>query len=113
MIDWQPYDHVTYRTLLPIPNVPKLVSSYVLEDLGDGRTRVEVRFGMPRSAKDRAIATTLLPMLDEILVDSLASLAPLVAAETIARAAAVAQSEPELPGSLGRNLRQPIVASGA
>ena len=49
VLDWQPYDHVTYRSQLPIPNVPKLVSTYRFEDLGDGRTRVEVRFGRRES----------------------------------------------------------------
>jgi uncharacterized protein YndB with AHSA1/START domain len=111
VLDWQPYDHVTYRSLLPIPNVPKLVSTYVFENLGDGRTRVAVRFGMPRSAKDRAIATSLLPMLDEMITDGLANLGPLLAATTAARASLDAAPEPDLPASLGRNAREPIVAA--
>ena len=44
ILDWRPYDYLTYRSQLPIPNVPKLVNGYVFDDLGDGRTSVEIRF---------------------------------------------------------------------
>jgi len=110
VLDWQPYDHVTYRSQLPIPNVPKLVSTYRFEDLGDGRTRVEVRFGRPRSAKDRAIAQALLPMLDESMHAALARLGPVLDAEMATQAVAAAVDEPALPEPLGRNVREPIAA---
>jgi hypothetical protein len=111
VMDWQPYDHVTYRSLLPIPNVPKLVSTYFFEELDDGRTRVELRFGKPRSAKDRAIAMPLMPMIEGMVTDGLAHLRPLV--EAAAReAAAAASPEPEVPAGTGRNLREPIVMAG-
>ena len=111
VLDWEPYDHVTYRTLLPIPNVPKLASTYRFEDLGDGRTRVELRFGRPRSAKDRAIAESLMPMIEGMFRAGAAELVPIV--EAAAREAdATAPPEPEMPASSGRNLREPIVASG-
>ena len=108
VLDWQPYDHVTVRSQLPIPDVPKLVSSMVFEDLGDGRTRLEMRFATPRSAKDRAAATALLPMLDQSISAGFEALGPLVAAEAAARVA-VAAPEPEVPRSLGRNAREPIL----
>jgi uncharacterized protein YndB with AHSA1/START domain len=110
VMDWQPYDHVTYRSLLPIPNVPKLLSTYLFTDLGDGRTRVELRFGKPRSAKDRAIAMPLMPMIDEMITDGIAHLGPIV--EAAAREVeAAAPVEPDLPASLGRNAREPIAAA--
>lgn len=111
VMDWQPYDHVTYRSLLPIPNVPKLLSTYLFTDLGDGRTRVELRFGKPRSAKDRAIAMPLMPMIDEMVTDGLAHLRPIV--EAAARAAeASAPPEPDVPAGQDRNLREPIARVG-
>ncbi len=111
VMDWRPYDHVTYRSLLPIPNVPKLLSSYLFTDLGDGRTRVELRFGMPRSAKDRAIAEPLMPMIDEMVTDGLAHLRPIV--EAAAREAeAAAPPEPEVPAGHDRNVREPIARVG-
>ncbi|MBA2720739.1 MAG: hypothetical protein H0U52_16090 [Chloroflexi bacterium] len=97
VMDWQPYDHVTDRSLLPIPNAPKLLNTYALTDVGDGRTRIEMRFGTPRSAKDRAIAMSLMQMI----TDGLAHLVPIV--EAAAREAeAAAPGEPEVPESHGR-----------
>jgi uncharacterized protein YndB with AHSA1/START domain len=111
VMDWQPYDHVTYRSLLPIPNVPKLLSTYVFTDLGDGRTQVELRFGTPRSARDRAIALSLMPMIDEMVTDGLAHLGPIV--EAAAREAeAMAPPEPEVPATQDRNVRAPIAQAG-
>ena len=110
VLDWQPFDYVTYRTLMPIPNVPKLVNSFVFQDLADGRTKVEFRMLRPKSAKDRAIATSLLPMLDESITSGLANLRPLIEAEAASQRAADMDSvaEPDLPAALGRNVRQPI-----
>lgn len=111
VVDWQPYEHVTYRSLLPIPDVPKLLSTYLFTDLGDGRTRVELRFGKPRSAKDRAVAMPLLPMIDEMVTDGLAHLGPIV--EAAAREVeATASPEPDVPTGHARNIRQPIAGFG-
>jgi uncharacterized protein YndB with AHSA1/START domain len=108
VLDWRPYEHVTYRSQLPIPNVPKLMSSYLFEDLGDAGTRVEMRIERPKSAKDRAIAEGLLPMLDESFRAGLSRLEPLLAAEMANRRSPGAAVEPELPVALGRNVREPI-----
>ncbi len=78
VLDWRPVDYVTVRTLLPGQGIPKLVSSFVLLDLGDGRTRVEMRVARPKSAKDRAIAEQLLPMLDVSINEGLKALRPLI-----------------------------------
>jgi uncharacterized protein YndB with AHSA1/START domain len=110
VLDWQPYEHVTYRSQLPIPNVPKLLSTYLFEDSGDGRTRVEVRFGRPRSARDRAIAETLLPMLDESMRAAFARLEPALEAETASRSRDATAEEPAVPEGRGRNIREPIVS---
>jgi uncharacterized protein YndB with AHSA1/START domain len=109
VLDWQPTDYVTYRSQLPAPGVPKLLNSFVLSDVGDGRTRVELRFGRPRSAKDRAVAEQLLPSLDQSIRSGLAALGPLI--ETAAAASrAAAAGEPEVPAGRSRNLREPIPA---
>jgi uncharacterized protein YndB with AHSA1/START domain len=108
VLDWQPDDHVTYRSLLPIAGVPKFVNSFVFEDLGDGRTRLEVRLGRPRSAKDRAIAERLMPMLDATFRGSLAALEEAIEADTATRGRLDEPAEPDLPRSLGRNTIEPI-----
>ncbi|MFL5778252.1 MAG: DUF2652 domain-containing protein [Chloroflexota bacterium] len=113
VIDWRPVDYVTVRTQLPAPGVPKLLNSFVLLDLGDGRTRVEMRLARPKSAKDRALAAQLLPMLDVSIESGLAALRPLIEAAAIeARtAAATAAQEPDVPVALGRNVREPIAGA--
>jgi uncharacterized protein YndB with AHSA1/START domain len=112
VLDWRPYEHVTLRSQVPIPNVPKLLTSFVLEDIGDGRTRIELRFGRPKSAKDRAIAEPLIPMFSGQFQAGLEALQPLIEADATERAAAEAQRPPEppVPVADGRHLREPIVA---
>lgn len=111
VLDWRPYDYVTYRSQMPIPGVPKLLNTFAFEDLGDGRTRLEMRFGRPRSAKDRAIAMGILPMIQASVDAGLAALRPLIEEDAAARRAAAASvAEPQLPSSTGRNLREPIAA---
>jgi hypothetical protein len=113
VLDWRPVDYVTVRTQLPAPGVPKLVNSFVMLDLGDGRTRVEMRVARPKSAKDRAIAEQLLPMLDVSINEGLKALRPLVeGAAAEARETARAAAEPALPETLGRNVREPIASAG-
>ena len=113
VLDWRPVDYVTVRTLLPAPGVPKLVNSFVLLDLGDGRTRVEMRVARPRSMKDRTIAEQLLPMLDVSINEGLKALRPLIeGAAAEARETASAAAEPEIPEGHGRNVREPIASAG-
>ncbi|HEY7132307.1 MAG TPA: DUF2652 domain-containing protein [Candidatus Limnocylindrales bacterium] len=110
VLDWQPIDYVTLRTQLPGP-VPKLVSSFVLSDLDDRRTRVEMRVARLRSAKDRAIAEQMLPMLDVSVDEGLKALRPLIEqAAAEARAADGEVVEPDLPASQARNIREPVAA---
>jgi uncharacterized protein YndB with AHSA1/START domain len=110
VLDWQPIDYLTLQTQLPGP-VPKLVNSFVLVDLEDGRTRIEMRVARPRSAKDRAIAEQMLPMLDVSITEGLTALRPLIEdAAAQARSAATGIVEPDLPPSRARNLREPIAA---
>ena len=113
VLDWRPVDYVTVRTQLPMTGVPKLVNSFVLMDQGNGRTRVEMRVARPRSAKDRAIAEQLLPMLDVSINEGLKALRPLIeGAASEAREAARAAAEPEMPAAHGRNVREPIASAG-
>ncbi len=111
VLDWLPVDYVTLRTQMPMPGVPKLVNSFVMTDVEGARTKVEMRLARPRSAKDRAIAEGLLPMLDISIRAGMDALRPLIeAAAAEARAAATsAPPEPEVPAALGRNLREPIL----
>jgi uncharacterized protein YndB with AHSA1/START domain len=110
VLDWRPYDYVTYRAQLPEPGTPPLVETYLFEDDGVGGTRFEMRFHRPKSAKQRSILEAMLPGLDEMINRGLTALRPMIDAEMAARAAAVAASpgEPSLAESAGRNLTEPI-----
>ncbi len=110
VLDWQPNDHVTYRSLLPMPDAPKLLNTFAFTDAGDGRTRVEFRIGRPKSAKDRAVALGMVPMLDGMIARGFESLVPLIAEASKATATAELPDEPDLPVSLRRNDTEPIVS---
>ena len=112
VLDWQPIDYVTLRSLLPAPGVPKIVNSFVMSDVGDGRTKVELRFARARSAKDRAIVDQILPMLDVSINEGLSALRPLI--EAAARdVEAAATPEPAVPAARGRNVREPIATASS
>jgi uncharacterized protein YndB with AHSA1/START domain len=110
VLDWRPYEYVTYRSQLPIAGVPPIVNSFVLEPDDDRGTNLEVRFGRPRSAKHRAILEPLLPGLDESIEHGLAALRSAIDAESASREAAgrIAAPEPAVPESAGRYLSEPI-----
>jgi uncharacterized protein YndB with AHSA1/START domain len=109
VLDWRPYDYVTYRSQLPIAGVPPIVNSFVFEPDGGGGTRLELRFGRPRSAKHRAILEPLLPGLDQSVEHGLAALQSAIEADSAARQAdGGAPPEPALPISAGRNFSEPV-----
>jgi len=110
VLDWRPYDYVTYRAQLPEPGAPPLVDSYLFEDDGAGGTRVEMRFGRPKSAKQQAIMAAMLPGLDQMMNGALAALRPAIDAEMASRrtTAAEAPEEPAVPASAARNLTDPV-----
>jgi uncharacterized protein YndB with AHSA1/START domain len=113
VLDWRPYDYVTYRSKFPIPGLQPLVDTFAFADDGAGGTRLELRIAKPRSAKQRALAEPLLPGLDVSMEEGMAALQAAVAADMAARAAAAADADPEpaVPVSEGRNVREPVAKS--
>jgi len=110
VVDWEPNDHVTYRSLLPIPDAPKLLNTFLLTDLGDGRTHLEFRVARPRAKKDRAIAESIVSTLDTAMEADFAALAPLAVDAAKAAAAAALPAEPDLPVSRARMVTEPIIS---
>ena len=113
VLDWRPYDYVTYRSQFPVPGSQPIVDTFAFADDGAGGTRLELRLAKPRSAKQRALLEPLLPGLDESIEQGMATLRRAVAADMAARAAAaaVAVPEPAVPESEGRNVREPVARS--
>jgi uncharacterized protein YndB with AHSA1/START domain len=54
VLDWQPFDYVTFSNLVPIPGAPKVLTTYALTERPNGATGVEIRVGKPKP-KDRAM----------------------------------------------------------
>lgn len=81
ILDWEPPHHQTVRVQMPIPGVPRLVYTDVLEPTDEGGTRVTMRVARPRSRKDRAVAAAIWPGIKASIEAGLATLAPLVEAE--------------------------------
>lgn len=111
VVDWEPVDHVTYRSLVPVPGAPKLLNTFQLSDLGDGRTGLAFRFARPPTKKDRAKAEELIAEIDETIKGDIVALQSALADATAA-APGSAPAEPELPRSLGRMVSHPITHAG-
>jgi uncharacterized protein YndB with AHSA1/START domain len=112
ILDWHPFEHVTLRSQLPDPGIPKVTMTYLFQPEDDG-TRVAILGLRPRSAKDRAIIEQILSMLDESLEHGLAALRPLIEADMAARkAGAMPMVEPALPNAGARYLTEPATAAG-
>ena len=111
VVDWQPNDHVTYRSLVPVPDAPKLLNTFQLTDLGDGRTHLEFRLARPKARKDRAKAEDLVTELDAPIE---ADMVALTAVVTAAATAAVPElpAEPDLPASRNRMITEPMTTAG-
>lgn len=111
VVDWEPNDHVTYRSLLPVPDVPKLVNTFQLTDVGDRRTRLEFRIARPRAKRDRERAEGVATTLDTALETDIAALATLAAAAAQTAARTKLPAEPDLPDSRGRMVTEPMSAT--
>jgi uncharacterized protein YndB with AHSA1/START domain len=111
VVDWEPNDHVTYRSLMPIPDTPKLLNTFLLTDLGDGRTQVEFRLARPRAKKDRAMAEDLVTTLDATIKADMVALESVVTAAATTAAAPDFPAEPDLPVSRGRMVTEPMTAT--
>jgi uncharacterized protein YndB with AHSA1/START domain len=104
VLAWRPAELLTTRFQMPVPGFPKLTRTEFFEATPDGAGTVFiVRVQRPSSAKDRAKLEEMGPFLLHAYGDGLAALAPMIAADVVARSAG-AVPEPDLPVSAGRNL---------
>jgi hypothetical protein len=106
ILDYRPYDYVTLRTQVPVPGMPKVVHSWVLEDGPDGGTHVELRLARPKP-RDRGAFAQLLPILQGMVGHGHDAIAPLLEAEA---AAARAGDGVEVPAGGGRYATEPVTA---
>jgi len=70
ILDWRPYDYVTDRTIIQAPSGPlRLLNTVELEPTTDGTT-IYLRFGSPKSARERAAAAVIGPSYAQALRDA-------------------------------------------
>ena len=109
ILDWRPYDVITIRFQMPIPGAPKLLITDTFEPV-EGGTRHTSRIGRPRSIRDRAFLTVLMPLIEKSMRAGMADLVPKIAADVANRSAgADVPVEPPLPVSARRFESAPIV----
>ena len=108
IVDWRPFDYVTLTALLPIPDAPKILFSYVFEDGGDGGTHLEFRIAKPK-LKDLPFYERVRPMTEANFAAGFDILGSMVAERL---AASTGEDEPPLPlpVSQERFLTQPLRA---
>ncbi len=99
IVDWRPFDYVTDRTVVGSPGGPvKVPHTIEFEPTAEGTT-IHMRFGQPKTARERAAAAVFGPPYEQALRDAAPTL---VAQLEAAFAAAEADRGPELevPGRL-------------
>jgi uncharacterized protein YndB with AHSA1/START domain len=104
ILDWQPFDYITFNALMPIPGAPKVMFSYVFGDRPGGGTRLSVRVGKVKP-KDQKYLEEQLVGFAGYVNGVMTNLRLLV--EGQAGAPAVVE-EPELLPTPERFLTQPV-----
>jgi len=85
ILDWRPYDYFTDRSTMKTPAGPvTFMSTAELEPTADG-TIVHLRFGAPKSLRERAIMKVMAPMFKRLLDEDGRSLQEQLGAEAAAR----------------------------
>jgi len=98
ILDWRPYDYLTDNGTHMTPGGPvKMLETIELEPTATGTT-VHFRYGLPRTAKERAIMKGLEPMYRDVFAARMQRLVDQLDAEVATRGTEQAR-EPELPVS--------------
>jgi uncharacterized protein YndB with AHSA1/START domain len=96
ILDWRPYDYVTDRTIIQAPTGPvKLLHTLELEPTAEGTT-IHIRFGPPKTARERAAAKEIGPPYEQALRASASKLVEGLEAALAARDADH-HPEPDVP----------------
>lgn len=106
ILDWRPFDYVTFTTLLPVPEAPKVLMGFVFEERDDGGTHFEVRFAKPKP-KDAPFLERIWPDVQARFTGRHEILRGLLAEQAKAQ---VAVEEPPLPVLRERFQTQPLHA---
>jgi uncharacterized protein YndB with AHSA1/START domain len=106
ILDWRPFDYVTFTTQLPIPGSPKILMTYAFEERSDGGTHVELRVAKPKP-KDMPFLEKIMPTAQTNYNAGFQTLRSMLEGQSGAPAVV---DEPSLPVSGDRFHKQPIHA---
>ncbi len=107
ILDWRPTDYVTLRTTMP--NGFQVVSTYAFADAPEG-TRVRILFTWGKNRRQQEELSAVRELVADLVGRGQATLRD-VLEEEMARLATLAADnppEPVAPGSMDRELRQPV-----
>jgi uncharacterized protein YndB with AHSA1/START domain len=104
ILDWRPFEHITFTALLPIPGAAKILISYAFDEREDGGTHFEVRFAKPKP-KDLPFYEKIWSNVQSKFIGEFEIIRALLAEQAKATAEA---DEPSLPVSRERFRTQPL-----
>jgi uncharacterized protein YndB with AHSA1/START domain/class 3 adenylate cyclase len=107
ILDWRPTDHLTLRTTLPTGL--KVLSTFTFEDVPDG-TRVRLLFTWGKSRREREAMGPVRDFVVDAISRGQAALHDLLVDEMNRRSDLAAEEPPEpvAPGSMDRELLEPV-----
>jgi hypothetical protein len=110
ILDWRPTDYVTHRSTMS--NGFRAVSTFEFQDAPDG-TRVRILFTWGKSRREREEAAPVRDFLADIVGRGQGALHDVLVAEMARRATLSTEAPPEpvAPGSLDREIREPVKRS--
>lgn len=79
ILDWRPFDYLTLSTLLPTPDAPKVLMSYVFAESESG-THIDIRIAKPKP-KDRAFLQHVVAEFEKHITDEVAVLKAILESE--------------------------------
>jgi len=106
VIDWRPFDYLTFTTLLPSPGAPKIMMTYAFSENADEGTHIEIRVAKPKP-KHKAWLEQVGAEFHAHITSEVATLRLILEAQAGASARV---DEPSLPVSAKRFLTHPFNA---
>lgn len=104
LLDWRPFDYFTLSTLLPAPGAPKIIMTRALEERPGGVTHMAFRVEAP-TPENKGFVDQAAAVFAKNMEGAFAKLERLVDGQL---PSADALEEPELAGSAGRFLSEPM-----
>jgi uncharacterized protein YndB with AHSA1/START domain len=77
ILDWRPFDYLTLTTLVPVPDAPKILMSYVFAENAHGSTHIEIRIARAKP-KDTAFLEHVVEEFRKHIADEFAVLRPML-----------------------------------